>query len=163
MQQRVKQCKTHKGTRTYLIFHLWWLQEVWKGAHRLNCLTVCSQTIRSLFQELWWNVTKCIYSNAVIKCNFKVVTGCFSVWEKSHILQLVNINYKLIYAIFLSFFEKVCIPAITHVWISSPCSHPKITATWTITHPQSVRSMEPTDRLRFHIFFTKELAESLEC
>lgn len=26
---------------------------------------------------------------------------------------------------------------ITHVWISSPCSHPKITATWSITPPSS--------------------------
>lgn len=29
---------------------------------------------------------------------------------------------------------------ITHVWISSPCSHPKITASWSITPPSSERA-----------------------
>lgn len=54
-------------------------------------------------------------------------------------LQQPAFFYYLLRSFFLPHSFSFGMLEITHVWISSPCSHPKITATWSITPPSSER------------------------
>lgn len=118
-----------------------------------------------------WLIKKILMYVKVIVCwydssfpHIKEVIGshCFQKWMNSFCTQTANLTWvsdfssSLLtplsfttysaYSVALNGPTKVCNPEITHVWISFPCSHPKIAATWTITPPPDL-SIQPLDSL----------------